>query len=973
MANRASLQKDIEEKASDLLSSIAKARALHEGAVAWSKEQLDSASIRRDRTKAQGEADLAAANSSREALAAGNVAAVAEARAQRDKAVAKIEGELEAAKAERDKAVAKIEDELEGVCGLASVPWSSKNWSALGIAPLGTRAPMVRMGNYKFSESSFTFQAPALVNVLCGRNLLIETDRQGNQAAVEAIQSVVYRLFATLPPGRLQTIFIDPVTQGENSAPFLDLAEFKEDLVGQKAVSEAPDIEKAIGDLNEHVSTIIQKVLKGRSNLDDYNEGLGEMAEPYRVAVIFDFPSGFDDKTADQLIKIATNGPRCGISLLILMDTEEKLPDRFDQAKLEETSMVVKQAGGRFVTSDSLFADATFDLDRSPPPDIAEKIIRVVGNAAKQAVFEVPFGMIEAKAEDRWKERTDGGISAPIGLTGAKEQLSFELGVETAHHCLLGGTTGSGKSNLLHVLITNLALVYPPEELQFYLVDFKKGVEFRRYADKKLPHARVVALETDREFGLSVLRKLDEELTIRGKLMRDADCADIREYRRKGKSLPRILLLVEEFQEFFSETDLLAEEAAALIERLVRQGRSFGVHVILSSQTVANGALRKASMEQMGLRIALKCSDDDSRIILGQDNPAAKSLSRPGEGVYNSKGGDVNYNRTFQAARLPDEEGEKVLDGIGVLEKKARRKYQAPIVFKGFEEAKPEESRFLRARLEAPTWPGDQTRASVWLGEPLAIRDDSTSATFYHQSGRNLLIVGRDEKSGVGLLAMALLSLAAQLPPEKMKAYVIDMTIPDKNSPGPLQQIAKSLPHQIEVVQRQQDAERVISDVRSRMDSDGGQQTYLLIAGFQRVRALVQDDNSSFLNEGDATKSPAQTLTAILREGPEKGVHVLAWCDSVSNFERGARENLNEFGMRVVFPMVEYDSTKLIDKPDASRLPQFRALLWDETHPSDLEKFRPFVVTESLSGLVAKLNAAIKEREGTQGEQEKGS
>ena len=60
------------------------------------------------------------------------------------------------------------------------------------------------------------------------------------------------------------------------------------------------------------------------------------------------------------------------------------------------------------------------------------------------------------------------------------------------------GRPGSGKSNLLHVFITSVARLYSPAEVQFYLIDFKKGVEFKCYATHRLPHARVVAISSRR-------------------------------------------------------------------------------------------------------------------------------------------------------------------------------------------------------------------------------------------------------------------------------------------------------------------------------------------------------------------------------------------------------------------------------------------------------------------------------------------
>ena len=84
---------------------------------------------------------------------------------------------------------------------------------------------------------------------------------------------------------------------------------------------------------------------------------------------------------------------------------------------------------------------------------------------------------------------------------------------------------------MLHALITNGALRYSPDELELYLIDFKKGVEFKVYAAMELPHARVIAVESEREFGLSVLQRLDVELKERGEIYRQLGCQDLAGYR----------------------------------------------------------------------------------------------------------------------------------------------------------------------------------------------------------------------------------------------------------------------------------------------------------------------------------------------------------------------------------------------------------------------------------------------------------
>src|SRR5438045_3885018 len=103
---------------------------------------------------------------------------------------------------------------------------------------------------------------------------------------------------------------------------------------------------------------------------------------------------------------------------------------------------------------------------------------------------------------------------------GATRLQLLRLGKGVAQHALIAGKTGSGKSTLLHALITNLTMWYSPDEVEFFLIDFKKGVEFKTYATHQLPHARAIAVESDREFGLSVLQRLDAELGQRGGLFR---------------------------------------------------------------------------------------------------------------------------------------------------------------------------------------------------------------------------------------------------------------------------------------------------------------------------------------------------------------------------------------------------------------------------------------------------------------------
>src|SRR5207245_5701255 len=132
-----------------------------------------------------------------------------------------------------------------------------------------------------------------------------------------------------------------------------------------------------------------------------------------------------------------------------------------------------------------------------------------------------------------------------------------------------------------------------------------------------------------------------------------------------GPVMPRILLVVDEFQEFFVEDDKLSQEAALLLDRLVRQGRAFGLHVLLGSQTLGGAySLARSTIDQMAVRIALQCSEADAQLILNKDNSAARLLSRPGEAIYNDANGAMEGNEVFQVVWLPEEERGQVLETV---------------------------------------------------------------------------------------------------------------------------------------------------------------------------------------------------------------------------------------------------------------------------------------------------------------------
>ena len=130
-----------------------------------------------------------------------------------------------------------------------------------------------------------------------------------------------------LPPGKVRFTIIDPVGLGENFAAFMHLADFDEKLVTSQIWTEPPHIEQRLTDLTDHIASVIQKYLRNQyKTIEDYNRAAGEVAEPYRVLVVANFPTNFTPEAAKRLLSIAQSGPSCGVCTLVSADTRLPMP-----------------------------------------------------------------------------------------------------------------------------------------------------------------------------------------------------------------------------------------------------------------------------------------------------------------------------------------------------------------------------------------------------------------------------------------------------------------------------------------------------------------------------------------------------------------------------------------------------------------------------------------------------------------------
>ena len=758
---------------------------------------------------------------------------------------------------------------------------------------------------------------------------------------------------------------------GQNFAGIMHLADYEEQIINSRIWTQSGQIEQKLADLNEHMEKVIQMYLRNEyATIAEYNEQAGVIAEKYHFLVVADFPANFTETAAKRLLSIAASGARCGVYMLIHWDQRQPLPPEFIPDDLQSQQRLPEQQG----QANSCWAGKrsrgpNLLLDAPPPPEFAIEFVNKVGLSSRDSSrVEVPFAHVAPPEAEIWSEDTTKELRVPIGRTGATKFQYLAIGKGTRQHALIAGKTGSGKSTLFHVIITNLALWCSPEQVEFYLVDFKKGVEFKCYATHRLPHARVVAIESDREFGLSVLQRVDDELKHRGDLFRQLGVQDVAGYKRAGgtEPIPRSLLIIDEFQEFFVEDDRISQTASLLLDRIVRQGRAFGIHVLLGSQTLGGAyTVARTTLGQMVIRIALQCNEADAYLIMDENNPAPRLLSRPGEGIYNDMAGMIEGNSPFQVVWLPDQVRETYLakvraraDEEEVRSQKSEGRRSALRV-----------GRCIRGRLclrgtrrrtcgrmrccegcWRPTAVKPAAAGRIWLGAPNSIKGP-TEAVFQRQSGNNLLLVGQRDEAMLAMLSVGLVSLAAQYPLGAARFILCDGTAPGTSQREYIERIIQAIPHPITLA-KAGDLGDIMQELAAEMkqrteapDPEAAPPVFLFIHGLQKYSKLRYEEDFGFsAGDSDAPPNPAQVLNNLVCEGTRLGFHVIATCDTYNNVNRYlSRKALSEFEMRVLFQMSANDSASLIDNPKASMLGLHRALFYN-AQEGYLETFRPYAL-----------------------------
>ena len=820
-------------------------------------------------------------------------------------------------------------------------------------------------------------------------NYLFKFNGEGRQNVVKNACDLGMRLFMMLPPGKLNFTFIDPVTLGESFAMFtrlVDVDDRTSEVINGKIWSAPADIEQKLKIMTDHISNVTQRCLQGKyDNIYEYNRVAEQNAEAYQVLMLMDFPAGLTDQSLKLLEQIVTSGPKCGVFTVIYRNESQykKISERsyplitnieasFQVFNFNDNCTQITCSGEKVKDKALLWSNLQL-----PSNNQMDQIIATLKKGIKNA-DKVVIG-IDKVSNAETTETTKDGIRIPIGIHGANEVQYLTLGVGGSHHALIAGVAGSGKSSLLHTIILRTLTQYSPDELSIYLVDFKRGVEFKIYADFELPSFKVVAIESEREFGYNILLALEREQKIRADLFKKSHVDKIEEYRALGKKMPRVLVIMDEFHELFSNAnDEFAKKSATIMERIVRQGRAFGVHLILASQSYSNiTGIDRAVFDQMAVRIVLKCSKADANLLL--DNGSTEidqiSIDDPGRAVYNSEAGNKEYNSHFRVAYIEPERHRGMLQEISdktisyakqptriLLSNIEDNKYS---IFNQFQNYEPN-------RCPVP--------GRLYIGEPLSVTNNM-NMDLTRNDNSNLLMLGNDTEKARSMFAFAILSLCINYKikhgkaPDQPFIYLLNCKPLDDSYFKDTPQIIASelLPEYVRYIHCGDESatQDVLSELLDNLKGTtpiGDTDKYFFVFGYQRAEELKSetklsqgDDIDSLFNLMPSSSnkpqlSPKEIFHLIVKDGAKRGVHAILWQDSYSALEQDDNNIMSYFNLKVAFDMSPEEFSRSVGANDISLMSENNAIYYNKAR--DNQKFRPYQAPDEdwLNDISAKLH-----------------
>lgn len=620
----------------------------------------------------------------------------------------------------------------------------------------------------EFKDRTGKIKLPLFMNCETSCNFLTIYSETNRNRMISFANNILMSLFSMFPVSKFDTYIVDCEQQGSSIKKFLDFKNECPAVFNDEIYTNKENLTKCLEKLNSKIDDIIQNKLANRyKNILEYNKNNPNRTEICSLLIIYDFPAGIDSRNNELLINILKNGGKCGIYTLLGYNKDVALST---YGSIDKVIEKINQYTSSIEISEKNYSIIPFNLPISIKEEISNEEISQFIKDYKEISNKLKgkgFSFDNILDEKLFSRDTDKELSIPIGIGDGESKVPIVFGKGSSHHALVAGATGSGKSTLLHTLIMSAMLHYTPDKLNLYLMDFKGGTEFKIYDSYRLPHIKLLALDAMQEFGESILEDLVAEIERRSLTFKSVNASKLSEYvKLSGQAMPKILVIMDEFQILFNDSTnrKVANHCAELTKRIVTEGRSYGIHLLMATQStkiISELSLDSGTLEQMRIRVGLKCGEYDARYLFTDknDTKALEMMKGPiGTAVLNEEYTEQE-NIGLRVAYCDDKTQEKYLNLI--VETFSDYEYN----MQTFEGSKTEDLLSVLPSNISNTLP-----LEIKVGPLIKVADPLT-AIFDKKRKHNTLICGANEKMNDNLTNLYALGTLLN---SQTKVYFID-------------------------------------------------------------------------------------------------------------------------------------------------------------------------------------------------------
>lgn len=454
---------------------------------------------------------------------------------------------------------------------------------------------------------------PLVSSLFAGGCVSVEYPPECEESVRDGVQAMILDLILHVKASDFKVSVIDGVHYGSGMlGPFAPLTTVKNGSFELPPTND-DEIKKYISHLGSYYQKLEARI--GSNTLETFN-GNSDKSIPARILVIVRNAGDYGSIPGySGLSYLTNNARRFGIHVFeLLYDTH---PDSSHMSKtasiMPGSSSVIRisgDRGGRFWWIRGK-GKSPFAWGKAPklPADFVDRVKDASSPREIGTRYFARYQMTVPKRSVGARKPIE--VPFAIDIDDKPISCSFE-GDNFAAYIM--GSAGSGKSTLLHTIIDGLIMGYHPDEVELWLVDFKK-TEFRKYSDYRPPHVRYLLLEQSEEVLFDLIDELLAELSRRENAFAKNKWSKLTEVPPTVQ-MPALFVIIDEFAQVSQQLAAtrgmgVDRDYSMKLENLLAKGRALGFKFVFASQTYTTGVagLTETARKQIQLRIALKSTD----------------------------------------------------------------------------------------------------------------------------------------------------------------------------------------------------------------------------------------------------------------------------------------------------------------------------------------------------------------------------